>query len=154
MLEFQGKLSTRQCTVLIDSGASANFVSAEFVEKHKLKSQQTANSYTISMADGKSYSTNQQCRLKLRINDYYDWIVLIVAPKLSSPLDAVLGIKWLEDTNPYIDWTQRTVQFKHRNQMHCFRPRIQQNILNNKTLPTQSESIQQLIKPIQLNSLA
>jgi hypothetical protein len=156
LLEFKSQLNSHPCTLLIDSGASANFICANFIKQHNLPTKLTAGSYKITMADGQSYTSNSQCRLKLSVDKYSDNIQFIIVPKLSIGLDVVLGFNWLTQVNPYIDWVNRTVQFKFNNQLHCFKPSVKQIKLNAPIESQQSQfksKYRKQISPVLSSSL-
>ena len=122
LLQFKEVIGKAHCILLIDSGASSNFISQSYVSKNHITSQQTQTAYNITLADGSTYHSNQICRVKVRINSYNDQLTFVIVPTLSAPLDAVLGIQWLKTINPFIDWVKSSLQFRNNNQMHLFHP--------------------------------
>jgi len=111
LLIFRGKTYGIPCKVLIDSGASRNFIDVAFVERHKLATRDYKTNSTIVLADGtsrkmRSYINN----LKINIGEYQDRVNVNVF-KLGN-YDIILGKSWLSRINPEIDWEHNTVTIK------------------------------------------
>lgn len=113
LLRLNGEINSMPVRILVDSGSSANFVSRNFARSSRCKS--TARPVrSVKMAGGQlqicdteltdvelsvlsSNSTNPfSCVLSLACIDLDGW-------------DVVLGLPWLRQFNPRIDWRQGTL---------------------------------------------
>ena len=104
-------LADKPSLVLVDSGSSGNFVSQAFVDKHKLKLEANHQQQTVSLADGTRCSVGGELKeMKVRIGDYEDRIDFVVMSL--QGYDAILGMPWLGDKNPRIDFSNRNIELK------------------------------------------
>ena len=129
------KLIKLKCTIhsypaliLIDSGASNNFISTSFIDDNKLKwhTRHTPTTQIISLADGrKACSTHFLPSAPVSISKYHDNISF-----LSTPLhgyDAILGMPWLKQYDPHIKWSTDTVTLNAHGHTHHLSPAININ---------------------------
>ena len=91
---------------LVDSGAMHCFVSATLVAKFELPVK-PGGSMDVTLADGSYVSTSHTCLVPLvvcanRGRALHCVVKCHVLPELNH--DVVLGIDWLQATNPMIDW--------------------------------------------------
>jgi predicted aspartyl protease len=90
---------------MIDSGATALFVSKRFVQRHHIICSPLLNTIALHNIDGsknKAGSLTHFARLTLTIgswNESTDFLVTDLGPK-----DIILGLPWLKKVNPTIDW--------------------------------------------------
>jgi hypothetical protein len=90
---------------MIDSGASALFVSKHFVQHHYIICSPLPDTIALHNIDGfknKAESLTHFARLTLMIgswNEPTDFLVTDLGPK-----DIILGLPWLKKVNPTIDW--------------------------------------------------
>jgi len=110
LLRFNGRIGGRRATVLIDSGSTHDFISKEFVERHRLPTQSDGEPLTVTLADG----TRSRCPLqtvgpiKLVMGSVGEQQSFTVFPL--SKYDAILGKPWLTKNNPSIDFRTNVVQ--------------------------------------------
>ena len=97
-------------TIMIDSGAQGNFISADFVKKNKIPIYKSPGVRQIKLADG---------RVKTYASEYVHVIVKIHSYQLAMKLividiyhDVILGKPWLSCENPTIDWEYNSLAFK------------------------------------------
>lgn len=112
-LMYQGTFHGRDILVMIDSGASGEYVSAEWVATHNLKTQGSPS--VAKLADGSEVNTHGHAKTgTLRIDGYQTAITPCVIP-LWEPM-LVLGRNWLKRANPAINWRsdEMTIKVKHR----------------------------------------
>ncbi|CEL63537.1 hypothetical protein RSOLAG1IB_10838 [Rhizoctonia solani AG-1 IB] len=99
-------------TTLIDSGASSNFISPTTVEKLRIPTITLDIPQTVTMLDGSNPKTGKIWK-KVALELTYDNHTM--AHKfLVSPIghhSAILGIKWLEQEKPEINWALHTLTF-------------------------------------------
>lgn len=120
---LQGTIAHKPVSILLDSGASANFVSSAIVQQNQLPVAERP-SEPVRYPDG----TEHQCTAvlpsaRLRIDGYAENLHFIVTDLGPEPLfDIILGAPWLAARNPDIDWPTSTVVFTHGGQQHVLQP--------------------------------
>ena len=96
-------------TILIDSGSSGNFINEKFISQHKQQTSPTKHTHIVTLADG------TQCETKVHLPAtpiVLDSKYTTKQDLISLPLDgydAILGMPWLKETNPIIDWKTRKI---------------------------------------------
>lgn len=108
LIRLRARIHSRPANVLVDSGANGNFISQAYVDQHNIPTQAMTNPQRVLLADGHPISAD---RLVLRspfsvahYNSYIDFAVLPI-----NGYDAILGMPWLKEVNPVIDWTSQCV---------------------------------------------
>jgi hypothetical protein len=99
---------------LIDSGASHNFIRSQTVaESEKLKAsvrdENVKGKLVIRLADGKTLKTDRrEIDLRLMFSDFnnVDGYTLF---DMDDKYDIILGMQWLTQRQPYIDWVAKSV---------------------------------------------
>ncbi len=161
LLSLPGRVYKRDVNVLIDCGSTGTFISAEFVSRNKLKTEQMNIEQSVILPDGSKHTTNRIVkqlpvqieselnrtelnrtelnRTELNRNNYYEQQLDLVVIPLSS-YDIILGMPWLKLMNPRIDWTNGSFTLTDElNRIYTFRKtklkRIEQNdnIMNVQT---------------------
>ena len=108
LLKFRGTIHGHPAIILIDSGATTEFVADAFVRKHRLSTVSQSQPSKVILADGSAATaTGVLSASPLRISSYQLPVDLISVPL--SGYDAILGMSWLERFNPVIHWPLRTV---------------------------------------------
>jgi hypothetical protein len=113
-LNFRGKeLETKS---LIDSGANSNFISLEVVQKNSLVPVKMVEPIIVNMADGRSSTIDSYLPLvkicaKSDLSSVVSVADVLIVKDLKFPL--ILGIPWLRNTNPIIDWKQKILKFPY-----------------------------------------
>ena len=90
---------------MIDSGATALFISHKFVQKNNVRLQPLAHAIKLSNIDGsqnKAGSLTHYARLQLTVGAHTEITEFLVTNL--GPEDVVLGLPWLKRVNPTIDW--------------------------------------------------
>ncbi|KAI2651181.1 Transposon Tf2-9 polyprotein [Labeo rohita] len=111
--------------VLVDSGASGNFISSRCLERYRLPSQTCATPYQITTIQGHPLEDGRVCwrtpELELRMGCFHhEHLTLVVLQK--SIVDVVLGRPWLIQHAPYINWQSGEIQrWSERCQLSCLR---------------------------------
>ena len=101
-------------TLLVDSGASQNFVKLAALKKSpssykSLCQDGKREEATVRLANGTLVkSEGVQVELSFSFNDFSCNEKLTVLG-MNSPYDLILGIPWLAKHQPWIDWRTRTV---------------------------------------------
>ena len=83
-----------QARVLIDSGATRNFVSQRYVDRHRLKTFAAEQPMNVALADGKRLVANRKVAMTLDFGSYKYTRNVYVLP-LGVSADVILGMPWL-----------------------------------------------------------
>ena len=94
--------------MLLDSGSTGNFVSTQFVAAVGLQVQSDPDWQEITLADGSKLKREGQVQFTLQCGGYKGKISARVFPNLHKEI--ILGIPWLSQVNPIIDWAERRVK--------------------------------------------
>ena len=111
------KLRVGKCiaSCLIDSGATHDFISENWVEKNKLTTMESGEEITITLADGRDLALKQKTTsaLSLDLGGYLWKQPFTVIPM--AGYDIILGKPWLSDHQPQIDFKKNLIglQDKH-----------------------------------------
>ncbi|QRW21946.1 Transposon Ty3-G Gag-Pol polyprotein [Rhizoctonia solani] len=103
---------------LIDSGATSNFISPALVEKLKIPKTLLKNPQVVRMLDGTISQTGciwHQVQLVVLANGHPHSIPFLVCPIGNTP--AILGMTWLTQESPLIDWLLGTIAFPEQVQI-------------------------------------
>jgi len=131
-MKFQGTLAGVPATFLVDSGASANFVSRAFVRRHRLPLSHDGPAPTVRLADGsRKPSSGRLKAAAVEIGEYADdrWTFTVLD---LCGFDVVLGKTWLNDLQPLVDWSSNVLRFVHRGfpvRLADDRPSLPSNLL-------------------------
>jgi hypothetical protein len=102
--------------MLIDSGSSGDFISTSFVNKHNIQTidNDTNHKNIILLADGtKCFSDKIVNSVDIKIGSYSDKNSFSLLGL--NQYDAILGMPWLEKTNPKIDFRNKSVKINNDN---------------------------------------
>jgi hypothetical protein len=83
-----------QARVLIDSGATRDFVSQRYVDRHSLRTFAADKPMNVALADGKRMIANRKVSMPLDFGDYKYARNVYVLP-LGVSADVILGMPWL-----------------------------------------------------------
>jgi hypothetical protein len=103
---------------LIDSGATANFINPKIVEKLHLPKISLTHPQNIRMLDGSLPKTGKvwsKVVLKFSCQGIPSSAEFLVCPIGDN--QAILGMPWLKDQNPNIDWKEQTITLSERIQI-------------------------------------
>ena len=106
-MELSSSLQKRLVKMLIDSGATGNFVLDAMVTALGLPILEEEDCHELALADGTVVLTTGWVQFMMNCGDYKGRVVARVFPNLHK--ECILGIPWLEYENPIIDWTRRQV---------------------------------------------
>ena len=108
LLTFQGKIGRCHARILIDSGATENFVAQTFLDKNKMKTVTIPDGPKVELADGGRYDCTQALKqATLYIGPYQEEILAYAMPLKHH--DVILGKSWLSANNPAINWTDHSL---------------------------------------------
>ena len=121
LITLQGSIHGQPASFLIDSGSSGDFISSAFVKKHSLPHQSLSQRESITLADGtEQFAYGCTPKARVSIDSYKDGLDLTILP-LSS-YDAILGMPWLEQVNPDVDWRAKKLAFRTQGITHQLTP--------------------------------
>jgi hypothetical protein len=141
MLRFYGRIGRCDAKILVDSGATYSFISASFVNKHRLRTS-PIDGPTIQLADGTLYLCKDSLPAgHLKIGPYQTKFEAYVLPLQGN--DVILGSTWLNLCNPQIDWREQSMTIHQYGQEIVLRPNIQTLPEGNRPL-TALEAMQEL----------
>ncbi len=122
LLKFRGLLTqnpedsrqdkkVRQVNVLIDCGATDNFVSSKLIHGLGFRSDLRLVPHVVSVATGRtSVSDRQLTQIELKLGEHIEKIDLNILDLAAH--DIILGKPWLNKHNPQIDWLTDTLTFQ------------------------------------------
>jgi hypothetical protein len=114
LIKLDATLDGHPGNVLVDSGATTNFIDESFVQRHQIATETIAQVQRITLGDGSQRSTSVKTRpLVVRIDTYTHRLSFVVVPLAGC--DVVLGMPWLSSLNPIVDWRAGLIVLdKHR----------------------------------------
>jgi hypothetical protein len=96
-------------TAMVDSGAMGNFIHLRFIKEHNLVTKERTpltvndvNSCLLSCMD-------QQVKVRMAVSHHSEILTFNVAPLGGH--DIILGLPWLQQHNPQLQWSSRKVTF-------------------------------------------
>ena len=114
LIKLSGAIGPHSAIVLVDCGATGNFVSSSFVRQHQLSVIAPASDAPrVTLANGTSKSSSGTLvAAPVRIGSYTDSLSFIVTEL--DGYDVILGMPWLSYYNPAVDWRGATLSFVDR----------------------------------------
>ena len=101
MIELSSLVKKPQVKMLLDSGATNNFISDAMATALKLQVQEDEEFHELTLADGTIVLTVGHVQFMMNCGDYKGKIGARVFPNLHK--ECILGMPWLEYKNPIID---------------------------------------------------
>ena len=97
---------------MIDSGASGNFISTSTVNRFGLATQSKEHGYELVAVDGSALPgvSEETVPLQLVTQRHHEDIIFDVVEMANHHI--VLGMPWLRQHNPTIDWKSRMLRFQ------------------------------------------
>jgi transposase InsO family protein len=122
---------------LLDSGSSANFISGDATLRAGLKPSLKKDPYPLHVANGERMPHESLIKhevvTKLDIQGHHEKICLDVFGLAAH--DIILGLPWLREHNPQIDWINRTLSLKNCLSTHSSKPAQRQcSLADEKTI--------------------
>ena len=114
---FRAQVSGVAAGVLIDTGATGNFVSAALL--HKLNLPMLDGVHAVAeLADGASAAILGRARITVRLAGLKTTAVCYVLDHLLPGVDVILGEEWLRTNRGMVDYSTGTVSCTIRNRKH------------------------------------
>jgi len=124
MIFLDGNVNGYNARILIDCGASHNFISEDFVKHYSLPTTSIAR-VSVTVANGiKSYIDQALVDFELTLGNFNDKIIsaYVFPIKSDANYDLILGLPWLFNINPHIDWKTRIITITANNQRYLLKP--------------------------------
>ena len=83
-LELTGRIGKRLVCMLIDSGATGNYISAQECAARKIKIKKETNGKELTMVDGSKVKTIGRVRLSVKCGGYHGIVEVKVFPEMSN----------------------------------------------------------------------
>src|SRR6266481_3197197 len=102
-------------STLIDSGATSNFINSSLAEMSIFVPSALAQPITLSLFDGKpamSGFIHQSVPTTVQFSDESTQELDLLITKLHPSAPIVLGLPWLWQTNPVVDWANLSLTFR------------------------------------------
>lgn len=116
---FEGLLNWQDSSVLLDSGASANFISQKALEKSKHLLHPT--DATLELADGHTSKILGTATVNLRIGGFRSHVSCFVT-NLGTNFDIILGNTFLTDYKAVLNYHLGTCSLTHHAKSYTLRP--------------------------------
>ncbi|KAF9796282.1 hypothetical protein IEO21_11011 [Rhodonia placenta] len=90
---------------MVDSRATTKFINKRFVTEHKVQTRKLKEPIPLYNIDGtlnKDRSISEVAMLQMQIGDHVEKTVFTVTD--IGPEDVIVGLDWLHEHNPEIDW--------------------------------------------------
>ena len=104
-MQFGGVLAGTSVKVLLDSGATDNFIARELAEKLRLPIDDCGKQ-ALQLPDGRRQELSGRVSCLLRIGSYYGRVPLYVADL--PGFDVILGEPWLRQQHAHLDYRAET----------------------------------------------
>jgi Retroviral aspartyl protease len=99
--------------ILLDSGADSQYVSTAFIRKAQLTVDTTRNTARwVKVANGDYSQVPGETSFTLKMGGYQSRVTASVLNL--SDFDIILGLTWLREVNPVIDWKTLRVEVRDR----------------------------------------
>ena len=103
LIKFSGRVNGKEGETLLDSGSSSNFVSISFVRRHRLLTEKLPQEQLVQLADGTKHKVRRGIiNAAVRWDGWNGTVTLLMLPL--QQYDMILGMTWLKEYNPRIDW--------------------------------------------------
>lgn len=113
LFRLRGYFAGRIATLLLDSGASSEFIDPEFARHCGLTLAASTN--TVQLADGTVVAARgrvtTECALAAAKGDPIPFTATFTATPLEG-YDAILGASWLAEHDPVIGWKNRSISLR------------------------------------------
>jgi hypothetical protein len=110
--------------VMVDSGASRNFVSRDFVRERQLKTWAAEQPMSVTLADGTKIVADRMVAVTLDLQGFRYTQAMHVLP-LNVSAAVILGTPFLEAISPFwcdLRHDARTIEFRHQGRTFRLRP--------------------------------
>jgi hypothetical protein len=110
LIEFTATVNHHPCQVLVDCGATTDFISEDFVREKGLQTSGNPTDHFVIMGNGKRENCGLTCTVNLKAHGYHTRRTFRVT-KLPHH-HVILGMPWLSAVNPHLDFQQKICTVK------------------------------------------
>ena len=121
LIEVTATANHKPCTVLIDCGATNDFISADFVNSQQLPTDGNPADQVVILGNGQTQQCGATCTVLLKMHGYQIRRKLQVTNLPHH--DVILGMPWLTEANPVLDFQRRTCTVKHGHKTVVLQPK-------------------------------
>ena len=112
LLSFHGTINGHCAHILLDPGCRLNVISTAFVHRHRLPTTTRQSSIDFVFANGSSFTSHHDTLpLRLSIGPHQETTAFHLCNLRNY--DLFLGMAWLQQWNPTINWTTGRVPMFH-----------------------------------------
>ncbi|MEC7113385.1 MAG: retropepsin-like aspartic protease, partial [Planctomycetota bacterium] len=83
------KATTRRDSLMVDSGASGNFMSREVAQRLSLPTFRSPTTTRVTVADGTAYRSSERVRARVRLGTHYEQVVEFALLEVPLGVDAI-----------------------------------------------------------------
>jgi len=110
LFKLSGTIAGHSAVILVDCGASGQFIGSSFVRQHSLPLAKAATLETVTLADGHTQpAAGVVSSVPVVVSSYTESLGFVVTDL--SGYDAIFGMSWLVHYNPVVDWRGATLSF-------------------------------------------
>lgn len=114
LIRLSAKIEGLRATILVDCGASGNFIDEDFVRKNELATEfiSSDRSCEVTLADGSKRKITERVKnASIEVAPSYRFKASFTVMPLNG-YEAILGMPWLSRVNPSIHWPSGTISVK------------------------------------------
>lgn len=137
LLVYEGEVSGRKVSILIDSGSSAQFISTKLALAIEAPLTEKKVGNTVTLANGSKEMSRHKTTITYSLCDFSeeeDFHLLNLAT-----YDLVLGRPWLNRHNPRVDWPSGSIGLSRGTESYVF---VTKNTSTSSARNTQSGHVQ------------
>ncbi len=101
--------------MLLDCGASTNYVSKEYCKRLQIPTQRYPNhQIQVKLGDNQNVSSELEvAKVQVRVTADFNWYdTTMVVYQIPDEFDIILGMPFFEEVDPNINWKTRTIHPK------------------------------------------
>ena len=107
LIRIRGHVGKASAVIMVDSGSTGNFIDSDYVKSHELVVWKLSVPKSVRLADGTTHVCRYYVSVNIRMGKFKHIIQLNVIPLKTA--NVVLGIPWLQQYEPAIDWKSGSV---------------------------------------------
>ena len=127
-----GEKHSKPAAAFVDSGSTIVAISDKLAEKLQVKVNVKEDSLmTVKLGYGQEVQVpKRQTKVKLQIPGFPEYEATVQVMPVPDNHDVLLGLPWLREMNPIIDWKKLTIQARQTESTIQFKPRLKADKTN------------------------